>query len=111
MPALTQSLMAWNTDGFSSTLKRELEALGPKHLPLGQGTSQGGYIGEENISVSANRFMESNDMIEGSVAVFFTEIVINCGCGDEPMPTNAYCELQLSINKNTATASFAVITD
>ena len=55
--------------------------------------------------------MEFDDMIEGSVGVFFTEIVINCGCGDEPMPTNAYCELQLSIDKNTVAVRFAIVTD
>ena len=47
--------------------------------------------------------------IKAKIGVFFTEIVINCGCGDDPMPINAYCVLQVRIDRRTAAAAFTVL--
>lgn len=111
MPTLTESLAAWGKDNFSSILKNELQELGPKKLPLEKGTSQGGYIDESPISVTVNNFTDRNNTIKGSVGVFFTEIVINCGCGDDPMHINAYCDLAVAIDKQTAIATFSIINE
>jgi len=111
MPVLSQSLSAWGEENFYTVLKNELQGLGATKLPLEKGTSQGGYIDESPISVSVNRFTDSDDTIKGSVGVFFTEIVINCGCGDDPMHINAYCDLTIAIDKQTAIATFSIITE
>ncbi len=103
---LTQSLAAWNTSDFGVTIKRELESQGPARLPLEKATSHGGYIGKEDITVTINRFKESALSLDGSIGVFFTEVVINCGCGVDPMPINAYSELRVSIDKSTAVTHF-----
>ena len=109
MLKLEQALAAWGQDDFSAVLKDELQSLKPTQLPLEKGTSQGGYVDDSPISVTVNRFTETDRQLEGSVGVFFTEIVINCGCGNDPMPVNAYCELQVDIDKNTAAANFRII--
>lgn len=70
MLRLTQSLTAWNSSNFGSTLKTELEACDANQLPLEKGTSQGGYIGEDNFTVTVNRFSETDSALEGSVGVF-----------------------------------------
>ena len=111
MLLLTKSLSRWNTDTFSRTLKDELQGLDTKQLPLQKGTSQGGHIGEDNITVTVNAFQEHEHTLEGSVGVFFTEIVINCGCGDDPMEINAYCDLSVSIDTQTAATTFEIIAD
>lgn len=110
MLSLTESLLAWSTPDFSRTLKNELQATAISRLPLDKGTSQGGYVDDQPITVSVNRFNEADDCLEGSVDVFFTEIVINCGCGDDPMPVNGYCELRVMIDKQTAATTLEVIT-
>ena len=106
---LNQSLTAWNTSDFGSVLKKELEACNLDQLPLEKGTSQGGYAGTDSIAVTVNHFSDTDPALMGSVGIFFTEIVINCGCGDEPMSINAYCELRVSIDKSTAAARIVII--
>ena len=51
-------------------------------------------------------FMER--YIQAKVGVFFNEIIGGCSCGDDPLSENAYCELQVSIDKVTAEAEFSV---
>ena len=106
---LNQSLTAWNTSDVGSVLKKELEACNLDQLPLEKGASKGGYVGNDSIAVTVNHFSKTNPALMGSVGIFFTEIEINCGCGDEPMSINAYCELRVSIDKTTAAAHIVII--
>lgn len=108
---LPLSLAEWSSQDFNKVLKHELEDLGTQGLPLCNGTSQGGYVSDDPISVTVNRFTETQSALVGSVGVFFTEIVINCGCGVDPMPINAYCELSISINKNSALTEITVLSE
>lgn len=109
MLTLRQALNHWGKNDFSRVLKDELQALGPAKLPLDKATSQGGYVDDQPVSVTVNRFTESDTSIEGSVGIFFTEIVINCGCGDDPMPINGFCEFHVTIDKQTAASSLEAI--
>lgn len=109
MPRLEQALHDWNTDHFARTLKREVEGLEAGILPLAKAVNQGGYVDESRLEVTVINSHDAGETIQARMGVFFTEIVICCGCGDDPMPTNAYCELQLSIDKASAEAVFAVI--
>ena len=106
-----QSLSCWGKDIFSTVLKNELQALAVSALPLEMATSQAGYIDDSPVSVTVNRFSESELSIEGSVGIFFTEIVINCGCGDDPMLINGYGKFQVVIDKKTAATTFSLLTE
>ena len=111
MAKLSNSLHDWNTDAFSRTLKDELEHLPSGTLPLDRGVSQGGMIDDSNLTASVLSFHENETAIQAKAGIFFTEIVINCGCGDDPMPTNAYCEIRITLDKTTADAEFDLLQD
>jgi hypothetical protein len=110
MPTLINALRHWNTDAFSLTLKNELENLPSGVLPLEKGVTQGGYIDDSNIVALILHSTADENSIHAKAGIFFTEIVANCGCGDEPMVQNAYCEIQIRIDKKTAATDFALLT-
>ena len=109
MPKFQQALCKWPSDDFKQSLKNELETLEAGVLPLEKGVSQGGMVDDSNITVTVLNVRDSGIAIEAKLGVFFTEVVICCGCGDDPMPVNAYCEMQCLINKDTADAEFQVL--
>ncbi|MGD8933405.1 MAG: glucosamine--fructose-6-phosphate aminotransferase [Gammaproteobacteria bacterium] len=109
MAIILDTLPAISAADFGQALKYRLESLPAGSLPLEQGTSQGGYVDDSNISVTVISISEKNGRIQGKIGVFFTEIVVGCGCGDDPFPVNAYCELQLSLDNNSAEAEFEVM--
>ena len=111
MLKLNAALQAWNTTAFEPTLKACLEALAPTSLPLHLGVSQAGFVDDKALTATILNSRDRDGAIETKVGVFFTEIVINCGCGDDPMPINAYCELLISIDKLSAEATITVVTD
>lgn len=111
MPELVNSLRDWNTDVFPRTLKYELEHLPAGTLPLDKEAAHGGFVDDSNITATILSSTDIATAIQAKVGIFFTEIIINCGCGDDPMPTNAYCEMRISINKNTAETEFKIIQD
>lgn len=111
MSFLKQSLAAWQTDSFQQVLKEELESLDASVLPLQQAVSQGGFADGENLKVSIYGISDNIDTINVKIGLFFTEIVINCGCGDDPMPINAYGEMLVAINKSSAKAGFELISE
>ena len=111
MPILERSLAAWQTEAFKSTLKAELESLDPAELPLEKGVSQGGFVDGDNMQITVYGVSEDIATIKAKIGVFFTEIVINCGCGDDPMPINAYCEMVVTIDKSNAETLFEIVPD
>ena len=108
---LSQSLASWRTDLFNHNLKLELAALPSGTLPLQKGVNSGGYVDDADISITVLRAVADENYIRVHVGVFFTEIVICCGCGVDPMPENAYCEIDVIINKETAVAEFVFTND
>jgi len=104
-----QSIADYNTPVFRDGLKTQLKKLPPGSLPLDKGLTQGGYVDDNNIDVMILNETDDAQSIRVKLGVFYTEIVINCGCGDDPMPINAYCEMQMILNKQTAEAEFKVI--
>jgi hypothetical protein len=109
MIKFSRSLQHYPSEDFKRALKDEIEACDKKLLPLEKGTTQGGYVSDEPITATVLRVTETNDSIQADVGIFFTEIVICCGCGDDPMPTNTYCEMRLLINKQTADTEIKII--
>ena len=111
MPKLTNSLRDWPSAAFTQTLKNEIAKLESGTLPLDKGVSQGGYVDDSNLATTVLHIADDERAIHARVGIFFIEIVGSCGCGGEPMPQNAYCEMQISIDKASAEAQFTVIPD
>ncbi len=109
MPKLPDSLRDWNSPGFADTLRNEIEGLKPGTLPLLMGVSQGGVPDDRDIKAMVLSSAQTQDCIQARVGIFFSEILAGCSCGDDPMALNAYCELQVSIDKATAEVEFAVL--
>ena len=111
MPKLLNSLQAWHSASFSQTLKNDLEQLEPGVLPLDKAVTQGGYVDDSHITATVLHAEEDAQTIQARAGIFFTEIIINCGCGDDPMETNAYCVMHIRIDKTTAQADFEIVQD
>lgn len=105
---LPETLRAWGGADFDRVLRRELGALPSGTLPLDGGTSQGGYVDDGDIAVSVLGATEDTQSVQARVGIFFTEVVPSCSCGDDPLEVNAYCTVQIRVDKATAEAVFAV---
>lgn len=111
MPKLANSLRDWQSAAFSQTLKNEIRKLEPGALPLEKGVSQGGHVDDSDLTTTVLHVVDDECAIYARVGIFFTEIVGSCGCGAEPMPQNAYCEMRISIDKATAESRFTLLQD
>ena len=111
MARFAAALRAWNGPDFASALKSDIRSLASGVLPLHAAVTRGGYVDDGNLEVTVLGSDDHGSAIEARVGVFFTEIVINCGCGDDPMEENAYCEMRIRIDKATAAAAFTVLGD
>jgi len=108
MTKLSKTLNSWGSTTFRQTLKQELENLESGVLPLYQATQLGGQVDDSNISVLVNSVSDNAPQIQAKVGIFFHEIMGGCSCGDEPRSENSYCELLVSINKDTAETKFII---
>ena len=111
MPKLSNSLNDWSTDTYGRTIKNELQSLQPGSFPLEKGLTQGGKVDDSNITVSVFESRDSDQEIQTKVAIFFTEVVGGCSCGDEPFEAHAHCTLWVTIDRATAEATFEVVAD
>jgi len=93
------------------TLKRELESGAGANLPLDKGASEGGYCDPADLEVTVLGIKQDDHYLHARIGVFFTEIVANCSCGDEPVNKPAYCEMMLSIDRATGVATANVTGD
>lgn len=87
---------------IQASFKKEIESMKPGSLPLENGLTQGGYIGNNNITATILSTSDESSVLNTKVGVFFTEIVGGCNCNDDPFEINAYCEMVISIDKATA---------
>ena len=83
----------------------ELESLQAGCLPLQAHTSQGGMVDDSNISVTVLKLNDKGEELLATLGIFFTEVVGGCNCHDDPLEVNAYAELELCIDKQTAVAT------
>ena len=108
MTRFAASLRDWKTDRFTETLKGEVTGMKSGALPLAQCAVKGGLVDDSSLVIIVLGTDEDEHALNISVGIFFTEIVINCGCGDDPMEETAYCEIGITIDKETAEAQFSV---
>lgn len=106
---LRQTLQDWSTAAFEHSLKTELMALDPGVFPLQKGVNQGGYVDASNRAFSLLSVTDDIDHITVKVAVFFNEIIAGCSCGDDPVTEAAYCEMNITIDRQTAVAGIELV--
>jgi hypothetical protein len=87
-------------------LKQDIEALGVTAVPLA--TTQGGHIDPNKFSVTVLTTQDTLDAIEARIGVFFSEMLGGCNCSEDPVESDGYCELIVTINKQTALTRFAL---
>ena len=71
--------------------------------------AQGGHVDDSTLAATVLRVTDDARTTHAHVGIFFTEIVADCNCGDEPMATHAYCEMRFSIDKATAEAEVTLM--
>jgi hypothetical protein len=110
MLRLPESLAAWGSPGFPAALRRELEAQAGL-LPLQQALAGSSAVSGDRIEVMLIATDADASQIRARVGVFFSGIVAGCSCADDPTPVeaqNEYCELEIGIDRLTATACAAL---
>ena len=114
MIQLSQTLLSWGTPDFTAVLKQEIGQLDANVLPLQQGLTSGNYVTADPISVMIHSVAEMENIIRVRAGIFYQGILGGCSCADDPTPTsesNEYCEVQLDIDKQTATTTVALLPD
>jgi len=106
-----RTIQQQDPDVLLQTLKDELESGIGVALPLDQGTREGGYSDPQGLEVTVLGIQENKASLQVRIGVFFTEIVANCSCGDEPMEKPAYCQMSLMIDRNSGETTASVISD
>ena len=109
---LTKALQSYNDPDFKNILKNEIQNIDPALLPLQQGLSLSSYVGKSPFSAVILNTSEETDFIQVKTGIFYTGIIAGCSCSDDPSPTdeqNEYCEVQFTINKNTAEATIMLL--
>jgi len=109
MVRLIKSLRSQGSEAFVETLKGELEGLASGTLPLQKGCSRGGVADDREVAVRVLDVQPGERFIRARVAVFFSEVVVGCSCGDDPLTESAYCEVEVAIDRESAEAEFTVV--
>jgi len=110
MIKLSKSIAYWGNDDFSSALKKELVELGVNSIPIQEAATPGKFINDSEIGITILTVSENRLNIEVKVGVIFSEVQWGYCCGEEePMISNAYCEMYLSINKSTSEVEFELL--
>ena len=109
MAQLIQSFRSQGSEAFRETLKAELEGLADGTLPLDKGCSRGGYADGREIAVTILDVKDGQRSIRARVGVFFRELVAGCSCGDDPLTESGYCEMEVTIDRESAEAEFMVL--
>jgi hypothetical protein len=112
MIKLTCSVAAWNSPGFTDTLRNELTSLGGEALPLQQGLKSSSYALDEKLSVTILNVAETAEHIIANAGLFYTGIIAGCSCADDPTPVDEnteYCEVVVRIEKATSAASIMLV--
>jgi hypothetical protein len=109
---LPASLDAWGEPHFAATLKREL-AKHAHELPLQQALAHSSAVADEPVTVVLLDAQADDALVRVKVGIFFSGIVAGCSCSDDTTPVEPqteYCELSLSIGRETGEVSLMAIT-
>lgn len=103
---LQQCLGLTDAQAFARSLAAALRALPRGTLPLDAGCELGGRVDDSDISVSLLDSAEGPERITARAGVFFTEVLGGCNCSEDPLEVNAYCILEVSIDRSSGVATF-----
>jgi hypothetical protein len=109
-----KALSAWGKPDFEDVLKQEIAQLGADHLPLQQGLSSGNYVSDAPITVMILNVAEMENIIRIKAGIFYQGVLGGCSCAGDPTvasESNEYCEVQLDIDKATAAATVALVSE
>ncbi len=112
MIKLTKTIQALNSGSCKKVAKEEIQNIEPDLLPLQQGLSLSSYVSNMPFSAVILNIKEENNSLNIKTGIFYTGIIAGCSCSDDPSPTdeqNEYCELQFSIDKDTADTEVKIL--
>ena len=105
MTRLPNSLNAWGTPGFETTLRQKIEQLDAAQLPLQQGLTRSSHVTDRPFQAMVIAVREEIGLIRAKTGIFYTGVIAGCNCADDPTPIdeqNEYCVLQFDIDRTTA---------
>lgn len=109
-----KSIHALGGSTFVGTLKKEIEQLDAKLLPLQQGLSAGGYALYDSFGVMIIGVVEQENSLLVKVGIFYRGVIAGCSCADDPSPmdvTTEYCEALFEIDRVSGEASVALVSE
>lgn len=109
MVRLEKSLCAWGTTEFEQTIKAEIEALRQDVLPLHKVVGVGNRVYDHDLGVALLDAIEDEQTIQARVGIFFAEVISCVSCGEGDPIDEAYCEMQVIIDKASGAAQFSVL--
>jgi len=109
MAQLPNSLRDWNTDAFEQTLKTEMERFRGGVLPLREAIEDLNSVEDSDLGVTFISAIDGDGAIHAKVGVYFAEVVSCCSCGEDSPIEEAYCEMDVTIDKSTGDAEFSVV--
>jgi hypothetical protein len=114
MLRLPESLAAWGARHFNHVLKREIEGVDSRHLPLQQGLTSSSIALDGPFEFMIISTADDRRFIRVRVGIFYSGVIAGCSCPDDPTPVQPqgeYCEVWLAIDKATAAATIATAAD
>ena len=99
---------------FERILKKEIEQLDAKLLPLQQGLSVGGYALYDTFNVMIIGVSEHENYLRVKTGIFYRGVTAGCSCADDPSPTDVtteYCEVLFEIDRVTGEATVALVSE
>ncbi len=109
-----EALSAWGRPDFKAELKREIERLSYKELPLQQALTTGSYALDKDIEAMVIHMQESETSIQMKAGIFYKAIIAGCSCSDDPTPIdecNEHCEIMIEIDKKSAATTITLLPD
>lgn len=114
MVRFPDALACWGSDAFRPTLKREIEQLSARQLPLQQGLAVGSHALEGKHQAVPIGAADLSDRLRAKVGLFYASVIAGCSCADDPTPMGGeteYCVVQVDIDKHTAEAAITLLSE
>jgi hypothetical protein len=114
MVRLPTVLAAWGQPAFEKELKEAIARLDCSELPLQAGLAAGSFALEDPLDVMIINAAEKDDCVETKVGIFYQSLTPGCACAGDPTvesEQNEHITVLVSINKQTAAATFQLVDD
>lgn len=109
MVSMPLSLGDWGTERFKQTLQQELEGLRSDVLPLQQAIGRGNRVYDHDLGVAVMQAWDNSQFIAARFGVFFAEVISCVSCGEGEPVDEAYCEMEVRIDKQSGEAQFSLL--